>query len=140
MKKIASFCKDHDKLQSGFYISTTDKDLITFDLRVIKPNCNRFMSNAAMHTIEHIIATLLRNSEYKENIVYFGPMGCRTGFYLITRDLQPDVVKNLVRECFLSALKMEEIPGAKRKECGNYKEHNLSAAKMHIKNYLKILE
>ena len=139
MDKIPSFNKNHDIINPGFYLSTTDRDLTTFDLRFIKPNCGKYISNAAMHSIEHILATILRNSSYKDSIVYFGPMGCRTGFYLITRDLDFDTVKNLLIKCIKDALEIKAVPGAERKECGNYKEHNLSAAKMHLKKYLKCL-
>jgi len=139
MDKIPSFNKNHDIINPGFYLSTTDRDLTTFDLRFIKPNCGKYISNAAMHSIEHILATILRNSSYKDSIVYFGPMGCRTGFYLITRDLDFDTVKNLVIKCIKDALEITTVPGAERKECGNYKEHNLSAAKMHLKKYLRYL-
>lgn len=140
MNKIASFEKDHINMNTGFSASLQDKNITTFDLRFVKPNCGKFLSPAAIHTIEHLLATTLRNSEYKENIVYFGPMGCRTGFYLLTRDLTEDTVKNLVYQCILKSCDFNEIPGATEKECGNYKEHNLAAAKKHLINYSKLLK
>lgn len=139
MDKIASFNKDHINMMPGFSLSTTDRDLSTFDLRFIKPNCGRYLPYSAIHTIEHILATLIRNSEYKQNIVYFGPMGCRTGFYLITRDLEKETVKQLLHKCIVTAKDIEIIPGATEKECGNYKEHNLKTAKRYLKSYLKYL-
>jgi S-ribosylhomocysteine lyase len=139
MNKIPSFEKDHTTMTAGFHVSMQDKGITTFDLRFIKPNCGRYMSPAVMHSIEHILATLLRNSAYKENIVYFGPMGCRTGFYLLTRDLPIQTAKELVTDCINKAADLKEVPGATIQECGNYKEHNLTAAKKHLKKYLELL-
>ena len=84
MKKIASFQKDHDKLQPGLYAQTDKNQITTFDLRFKKPNAGDYITPKALHTIEHLLATVLRNSDKKDDIVYFGPMGCRTGFYLLT--------------------------------------------------------
>ncbi|MDD4003193.1 MAG: S-ribosylhomocysteine lyase, partial [Clostridia bacterium] len=92
---------------------------------------------AAMHSIEHILAVLLRNSQRGGDIVYFGPMGCRTGFYLITRNLDIESLKKLLIECGKKAQSLDSVPGASRKECGNYKEHNLAAAKKHISSFLR---
>ena len=140
MEKIASFQKDHDKLQPGLY-AQTDKNLITtFDLRFKKPNSGDYITPKALHTIEHLLATVLRNSEKKDDIVYFGPMGCRTGFYLLTLQLTYDEVLALLRECIPAALALEEIPGAKREECGNYLEHDLPEAKREHAAYLTVLE
>ena len=87
MEKIASFMVDHTKLEPGIYLSREDRGVITYDLRFIKPNTPPFLSNKALHTIEHLCATYLRNSKFSENVIYFGPMGCRTGFYLLTLGL-----------------------------------------------------
>ena len=86
MKRIASFSVDHDAIVPGMYVSRIDGDAVTYDLRTRKPNCGDYMSNLTMHSVEHMLATLLRNSECGDEVIYFGPMGCRTGFYLILRD------------------------------------------------------
>ena len=140
MEKIASFQKDHDKLQPGLY-AQTDKNLITtFDLRFKKPNSGDYITPKALHTIEHLLATVLRNSEKKDDIVYFGPMGCRTGFYLLTLRLSFNEVLSLLKESIKTALTLEEVPGSKREECGNCLEHDLAAAKEELKSYLLILD
>ena len=86
MKKITSFCVDHDHLEKGMYVSREDGDVITYDLRMVKPNQGGYLENAGLHTLEHLFATYVRNTEESDAIVYVGPMGCRTGFYLLTRD------------------------------------------------------
>ena len=98
MKKIASFTVDHDKLSVGVYISRIDGDITTFDLRFIKPNTPPFLKPYAMHTIEHLFATYARNSEYSDNVIYFGPMGCMTGFYFLTRDLELSTALELIKD------------------------------------------
>ena len=138
--KIASFQKDHDRLQPGFYFSTLQKGVATFDLRFKKPNAGDYISPKALHTIEHLMATVLRNSRAKENIVYFGPMGCRTGFYLLTLRMSRDEVLSLLRACIPAALALDEIPGSRREECGNYLEHDLAGAKEELAAYLAVLE
>ena len=90
MKRIPSFCVDHTKLQPGIYTSRIDDDIITYDIRMKKPNVPPFLPTASMHTIEHLFATISRNSEYEHKIIYFGPMGCRTGFYFLVRDMKPE--------------------------------------------------
>lgn len=137
--KIPSFEKDHNKIVPGLYISNTDKELTVFELRFKRPNSGRYIGNAAMHSIEHIIAVILRNSHRGGDIVYFGPMGCRTGFYLITRNIDLNQAKELLLFCSQKAEGFNEVPGSQKKECGNYKEHNLSAAKKHINNFAKLL-
>lgn len=139
MEKIPSFLKDHKSIEPGFSISMTDKDITTFDLRFIKPNSGGYLSNAAIHSIEHLLATALRNGDYKEHIIYFGPMGCRTGFYLLTRDLDFETAKKALIKAIKSSLDMDEVPGASEKECGNYKEHDLYAAKEHLKAYYEMI-
>ena len=124
MEKIPSFCKDHDSLQTGLYLSTVQQGVSTFDLRMKTPNGGDYVSPKALHTIEHIIATLLRNGPHKENIIYFGPMGCRTGFYLLTVALSFKQVLGELRRAFSLGAKAEEIPGSSKKECGNYLEHD----------------
>lgn len=101
MKTIASFTVDHDKLEKGMYVSRVDGDVITYDIRMVKPNCGVYIPGPALHTFEHLFATYVRNSEYSDQIIYVGPMGCRTGFYFLTRDtLAKEQAIALVRECF----------------------------------------
>lgn len=140
MEKIASFQKNHDTLAVGLHMSEPANGVTTFDLRFKKPNAGDYITPDALHTIEHLLATVLRNSREKENIVYFGPMGCRTGFYLLTVNLGYDEVLTLLKECIPVALALDEIPGNKREECGNYLAHDLPAAKKELKTYLTILE
>lgn len=130
MERITSFCVDHTKLKKGIYISRIDGDLTTFDIRMCEPNLDTPLDPKAAHTIEHIGATLLRNGSYKDHIIYFGPMGCMTGFYLITRDLDFDAVKALTKDIFKTiSIWDQEIPGAKKEECGNYTYMDLQKAK-----------
>ena len=141
MEKIASFQMDHTKLLPGLYLSRTDRRdgcvTTTFDLRVTAPNREPVMDNPAIHTVEHVGATFLRNSSRKDEIVYFGPMGCRTGFYLVMfGELSPENVCPLILEMCDFILAFEgEIPGAKPAECGNWLEQNLDMAKYYIRRY-----
>lgn len=139
MEKIKSFQKDHNTLTPGFYFSGEQKGVSTFDLRFKKPNEGDYLSCAALHTIEHLLATVLRNSAEKDNIIYFGPMGCRTGFYLLTTELGEEDVRRLLAESIRIALSAEEIPGAEKSECGNYLEHDLAGAKEELSRYLALL-
>jgi S-ribosylhomocysteine lyase len=130
MERITSFSVDHTKLKKGVYISRVDGDLTTFDIRMCTPNIDTPLDPKAAHTIEHIGATLLRNGQYKDHIIYFGPMGCLTGFYLITRDLDFETVKVLVKDIFTKIASWnQDIPGAKKEECGNYSYMDLEKAK-----------
>ena len=130
MERITSFSVDHTKLKKGIYISRIDGELTTYDIRMTEPNIDTPLDPRAAHTIEHIGATLLRNGKYKESIIYFGPMGCMTGFYLITKDLSFDTIKELVKETFKEISNWDtDIPGAKAEECGNYSYMNLNKAK-----------
>lgn len=140
MEKIASFRKNHDTLAVGLHMSAPANGVTTFDLRFKKPNAGDYITPDALHTIEHLLATVLRNSREKENIVYFGPMGCRTGFYLLTVNLDFAQVLALLKECIPVAIALEEVPGSKREECGNYLAHDLAGAKTELKTYLSILE
>lgn len=130
MNKIASFCVNHDILKEGMYTSRVDGDITTYDIRMVVPNVGPYLENAAMHTYEHLFATFARNSEWGENVIYVGPMGCRTGFYLLVRDLSPQQSINLVKSSidFICDFN-DEIPGASTSaECGNYKEQDLTGA------------
>ena len=143
MEKIASFTIDHIKLQPGIYVSRKDKvgaeTLTTFDLRMTSPNEEPVMNTAEMHTIEHLAATFLRNhADWKERVIYFGPMGCRTGFYLILAgDLSSQEIVPLMQEMYQFIADFEgEVPGASAKDCGNYLDMNLPMAKFLARKYL----
>ena len=143
MEKIASFTIDHIKLQPGIYVSRKDyvgaEVLTTFDLRMTSPNEEPVMNTAEMHTIEHLAATFLRNhAEWKNRVIYFGPMGCRTGFYLILAgDLSSHDIVALMQEMYAFITDFEgEVPGASAKDCGNYLDMNLPMAKYLAKKYL----
>ena len=143
MEKIASFTIDHIKLQPGIYVSRKDtvgaETLTTFDLRMTSPNEEPVMNTAEMHTVEHLAATYLRNHpEWKERVIYFGPMGCRTGFYLILAgDLRSHDIVNLMQDMYQFIADFEgEVPGASAKDCGNYLDMNLPMAKFIAQKYL----
>lgn len=123
MERIASFTVDHNRLVPGLYFSRRDGDIITFDLRFKKPNTGDLLSNAQLHSTEHLIATLLRNSAHKDAVIYFGPMGCQTGFYFLfdNRLLSCEEAIGLLQEVFSAAAGFEgEMPGKSPAECGNY--------------------
>lgn len=142
MKTIASFTVDHDKLEKGMYVSRVDGDVITYDIRMVKPNGGVYLPNPAMHTFEHLFATYVRNSAFSDQIIYVGPMGCRTGFYFLTRDaMSGEQSIALVWECFAFIAAFEgKIPGSERKECGNYLEHDLPGAKAVAADMCQVLE
>ena len=142
MKKIASFTVNHNKLEKGMYVSRIDGDVITYDVRMKKPNGGDYLENASMHTFEHLFATYARNSKHADEIIYVGPMGCRTGFYLLLRDtVTKDEALKLAKESFNFIKDFEgEIPGVSKIECGNYLEHNLQGAKDIAKDMIKVLE
>lgn len=147
MEKITSFTIDHIKLQPGLYVSRKDTQgsvcVTTFDLRVTSPNEEPVMNTAEVHTIEHLAATYLRNdSQWKEKVLYFGPMGCRTGFYLLLfGDYTSGEVLPLVKNCFRFVADFtDEVPGASAKDCGNYLDMNLPMAKFWGKRYAELLE
>ena len=140
MNRITSFSVDHDKITPGLYISRIDGDITTFDLRTRTPNAGDYMDNRTMHSVEHMLATFLRNSEKKDQVIYFGPMGCQTGFYLLTRDLPPQEVLALLKDCLAGILSYDgPMFGAARKECGNYQNLSLADAKAECRRYLTVL-
>ena len=148
MERIASFSVDHLLLEPGVYVSRIDRDpatgaaVTTFDLRLTTPNKEPVMNTAECHTIEHLGATFLRNhAEWSSRIVYFGPMGCRTGFYLLTRGLTPAQALELTVDSFRFMAAFEgDIPGASEVECGNYRDMDLPAAKAEAAAMLPVLE
>ncbi len=127
-------------MQPGFSLSGEQQGIKTFDLRFKKPNCGDFIAVAAMHSIEHLLATILRNSSYKDDVIYFGPMGCRTGFYLLMANLDEDTVKNLLIQSLKKVRDFDFVPGAEKIECGNYLEHDLKGAKEECEKYLRLIE
>lgn len=144
MEKIASFTVNHLILEPGVYVSRKDRvgtqTVTTFDLRMTAPNREPVMNTAEIHTLEHLGATFLRNhGQWKERVIYFGPMGCRTGFYLIlTGDLDSDDVAELLREMFRFIRDFTgEVPGASARDCGNYLDMNLPMAKLLAGRYLE---
>lgn len=143
MEKIASFTIDHNKLQPGVYVSRKDhvgaETITTFDLRMTSPNEEPVMNTAEVHTIEHLGATFLRNdAEWKDRVIYFGPMGCRTGFYMVLAgDLSSRDVVDLVTRMYKFMADFEgPVPGASPKDCGNYLDMNLGMAKFLSKKFL----
>ena len=147
MEKITSFTIDHIKLQPGLYVSRKDavgtETVTTFDLRLTSPNEEPVMNTAEMHTMEHLAATYLRNEPiWKERVLYFGPMGCRTGFYLLLKgDLTSRQALPLVLDCFrFIANYTGEVPGASAKDCGNYLDMNLPMANYWGAKYAALLE
>ena len=147
MEKITSFTIDHIALLPGLYVSRKDRvgaeTVTTFDLRLTRPNAEPVMNTAEIHTMEHLAATFLRNDrEWKKRILYFGPMGCRTGFYLLAAgDLTSRDILPLVLECFRFIRDFRgEVPGASARDCGNYLDMNLPMANYWGARYAQILE
>lgn len=144
MEKITSFTIDHLRLVPGVYVSRKDmadtQTVTTFDLRITRPNEEPVMNTAEVHTIEHLGATFLRNHpEFKDRVLYFGPMGCRTGFYLLlSGDYESADILPLIKEMFQFISTFEgEVPGASAKDCGNYLDMNLPMARFYAKKYLR---
>ncbi len=141
MEKIASFQINHNTLMPGMYISRVDGDVTTYDIRFVRPNTPPFLPTPAMHTIEHLAATFVRNSAYKEQIIYFGPMGCRTGFYFLTRSLPHNRAIALMAGAMSFIATYEgDIPGVSPEECGNWLEHDLPEARRLAAAMTKVLE
>ena len=141
MEVISSFTIDHTKLKPGIYISREDKCFTTFDIRFTEPNKEPAITPAAMHSIEHLMATWFRNSEVKEDVVYVGPMGCLTGMYIIMRNgYDVEKMRLLTLVCLEWILEQTEVPATTPETCGNYLLHDLSACKWECKRYMKRLE
>ena len=141
MERIKSFQINHNILEPGFYISREDGDIVTYDLRTRKPNMGDYMDNATMHSLEHMFATFVRNSDISDKVIYFGPMGCQTGFYLLVKDLAPVAVFEKTKEILKQILAYEgPVFGASAIECGNYRNLDLDLAKTEAAGYLAVLE
>ena len=140
INKIASFTVDHDLLTEGIYVSRIDGDITTYDLRTRVPNAGDYMDNLTMHSVEHMFATYVRASAIGDRVIYFGPMGCQTGFYLLVRDADNSVVLSVVKDTLNKIINHDgEMFGAVRRECGNYKNLDLAAAKREAEKYLAAL-
>ena len=138
MNRIASFSVDHDYIVPGIYLSRIDGDVVTYDMRTRVPNTGDLMDNATMHTFEHMFATFVRNSSVSDNVIYFGPMGCQTGFYLLVRNLSHAEVIARIKDTILSILSYEgKVFGKSRKECGNYINLDLQLAKKEAARYFE---
>lgn len=141
MKKIASFSVNHDNIVEGIYVSRIDGDITTYDMRMRRPNMGDYIDNITLHSMEHMFATYIRNSHIGENVIYFGPMGCQTGFYLLTRDLDNETVLSAVKTVLNQIINHKgQMFGNTREECGNYRNLNLECAQLESKRYLDILE
>ena len=142
MEKIASFQVNHDTLKKGMYISRIDGDVVTYDIRMKLPNGGDYLDMDSAHTLEHLFATYVRNSQWKDSVIYVGPMGCRTGFYLLLREnVSFENAIALVRESMAFVRDFQgEIPGSKREECGNYLAHNLQGARELGKEMYTVLQ
>lgn len=140
MNKIASFTVNHDKITEGIYVSRIDGDITTYDMRMRKPNMGDYIDNLTMHSLEHMFATYVRNSKIGSKVIYFGPMGCQTGFYLLVRNEKDSIVLEVVRSVLEKIIYHKgEIFGNTREECGNYRNLNLEAAQIEAKRYLDTL-
>ncbi len=138
--KIASFKIDHTRLREGIYVSRTDGDVTTYDLRTRRPNRGDYMDNVTMHSVEHMIATFIRSGDIGKNVIYFGPMGCRTGFYLLVRNSDNAAVLRELKICLKKTIDHTgEVFGASETECGNWRELSLAAAKKECARFLDIL-
>lgn len=142
MEKIQSFRVDHRRIGAGIYVSRIDGDITTYDMRFKRPNMGDYLDNLEMHSLEHMFATYVRNSEIKDDVIYFGPMGCRTGFYLLVRNADNKTVLDVTKKvlsCIISHDEKIGMYGATEIECGNYRELSLDAAKKVAREYLDVL-
>lgn len=138
MEKIASFTVDHRKIKPWVYISRIDDDITTYDMRMRKPNTGDVLDNATMHSLEHMFATLIRNSKIKDDVIYFGPMGCQTGFYLLVRNADNSRVIEIIKKTLGDISVYDgEMPGKSEIECGNYRNLDVELAKTEAAEYLK---
>lgn len=141
IKRIQSFSINHDKLLPGLYVSRVDGDITTYDMRTRRPNTGDLMDNSTMHSLEHMFATYIRNGALSSQIVYFGPMGCQTGFYLLVRHVDNEAVLAEVRRTLEKIIAHEgPVFGAARRECGNYANLSLEKSKIEARRYLAELD
>ena len=141
MERIASFCVDHTVLKKGMYLSRRDGDVLTWDIRMKVPNAGDYLTTGSAHTLEHLFATYARNSRYKDHVIYVGPLGCRTGFYLLTQGLTHAQALELTLESYRFMAAFEgEIPGASEVECGNFRDMDLPLAKAEAQAFCQVLE
>ena len=139
--RITSFSISHDKLLPGLYVSRVDGDVTTYDMRTRRPNTGDLMDNSTMHSLEHMFATYIRNGSLKDSVIYFGPMGCQTGFYLLIRNADNDEVLRQIRLTLCKIIAHEgAVFGASSRECGNYRNLSLDAAKTEARRYLAELD
>lgn len=140
VKRIASFEVNHDYIVPGIYVSRIDRDITTYDLRTRRPNCGDYMDDLTMHSVEHMLATYLRGGELSNKVIYFGPMGCQTGFYLLVRAAKNEEVLDALKTALMRTIDHDgEMFGNSRIECGNYKNLSLDAAKRECRHYLEVL-
>ena len=137
--RIASFSVNHDFIEEGIYISRIDGDIVTYDLRTRKPNAGEYMDNLTMHSVEHMIATYIRSGRIGGDVIYFGPMGCQTGFYLLVRDRENEEVLLALKEALRATVESAEMFGQSREECGNYKNLDIEAARRECARYLEVI-
>jgi len=141
LTRIASFSVNHDLIDEGIYISRIDGDITTYDMRTRRPNMGDYMDNLTMHSLEHMFATYVRNSDIGSDVIYFGPMGCQTGFYLLVRSTPCEKVLETVLDVLKKIIAHgKDMPGASRVECGNYKNLSVEAARTEARRYLALLE
>lgn len=141
MERIKSFTINHDILVPGFYISRVDGDITTYDMRTRRPNMGDYMSDLTMHSVEHMFATYIRNSEIAEDVIYFGPMGCQTGFYLLVRNANDIHVFEITKHVLQQIVEHDgPVFGASAVECGNYRNLDITAAKTECATYLEVLK
>ena len=139
--KITSFTVDHTKITPGIYTSRIDGDIATYDLRTRRPNAGDYMNDVTMHSVEHMFATYVRNSSIADRVIYFGPMGCQTGFYLLVRDVPKEEVLEVTLDVLRKIVAHEgEMFGASEIECGNYRNLSVDSAKEEAKLFLAVLE
>ena len=140
LTRIASFSVNHDYIDEGIYVSRIDGDITTYDMRTRRPNMGDYMDNLTMHSVEHLFATYVRNSKISDRVIYFGPMGCQTGFYMLVRDAKNEEVLEVTLDVLKKIIAhVGDVPGAVREECGNYKNLSLDAAKAECKRYFDLL-
>ena len=139
--RIASFSINHDKLLPGLYVSRVDGDITTYDLRHRRPNTGDLIDNATLHSLEHMFATYIRNGALRDQIIYYGPMGCQTGFYLLVRNADnPTVLREVRATCERILAHEGPVFGAASRECGNYRNLSLENAKAEARRYLAELD